>query len=142
MPTKVSDEDLLGLIAWQLIFGSLPLLIAGITIESNQKIYWSLEFVGLLLFLALIGTAFVTVLWYWLVQREDVGQLTMFLFLVPVFGLGLGVLFFSEPLNLLEGFGILLILGAIGAMLWSLKSSPPQNLTLSSPISFKKWLWG
>jgi len=132
---KVSEADLLGLIAWQLILGSLPLLIFGVTIEFNQKINWSLEFIGLLLFLALIGTAFVTVLWYWLVQRGDVGQLTIFLFLVPVLGLGLSALFFNEPLNLLEGSGIFLI---IGAMLLNFKSSPPPNPTLASQINFKK----
>jgi drug/metabolite transporter (DMT)-like permease len=93
---------LLALAAWQLMIGSLPLLGASAVFEPNAGITWNIEFVGLLLFLALVGTSFTTALWYWLLQRMEVGRLTMFLFLVPVVGLGIAALAFGERVGPLE----------------------------------------
>ena len=67
--------------------------------------------------LAIPGTAVVTPLWYWLVQREELGRLTMLFFLVPVFGLALAALIYGERISLVEGVGIALILAAMGFVL-------------------------
>jgi drug/metabolite transporter (DMT)-like permease len=110
--------DILTLTAWQLIVGGLPLFAASAVLERDAAIVWSAAFVGLLLFLALIGTAFANTVWYWLIRRDDVGRLTMFFFLVPVFGLGIAALAFGEAISLREGAGVLVILAGIGAIAW------------------------
>ncbi|MDQ2807405.1 MAG: hypothetical protein M3Z04_10920, partial [Chloroflexota bacterium] len=46
----------------QLLLGSLPLLAASALFEAPARITWNGEFVGILLFLALVGTAFTTAL--------------------------------------------------------------------------------
>ncbi len=110
--------DLLALTAWQLIIGSLPLLVVSAVIERDVTIVWNGTFVGLLLFLALIGTALATAVWYWLVRHNDVGRLTMFFFLVPIFGLALAALVFGETVGLAEGAGVVVLLAGIGAVAW------------------------
>lgn len=118
--------DLLALTAWQLIVGSLPLLTVSAVAERGSAIVWSSIFIGLLLFLALIGTALANTVWYWLIQREDVGRLTLYFFLVPVFGLGLGALAFGETIGPREGVGVALLLGSIGAVAWEAWRDRPR----------------
>lgn len=103
---------LLAITAWQLIVGSLPLFAVSAIVERRVPVIWSVQFVGILLFLALVGTAFVTAMWYWLVQRGELSRLAVFLFLVPVFGLAIAALF-GERVSLLEGAGLLLIVVGI-----------------------------
>ncbi len=110
------SEDPLVLAAWQLLVGSLPLLVGSVWLEPVQCIQWTLEFTSILLFLALIGTALVTAVWYWLLQDHEVGQLSLFLFLTPLLGLGIAGLAFGERVGWIEGVGILLILSGIGVI--------------------------
>jgi drug/metabolite transporter (DMT)-like permease len=102
--------------AWQLIIGSLPILGGAATVERTAHVHWALRFIGLLLFLALVGTAFPTAAWYWLLQRHDVGRLSLFLFLVPVFGLAIATLPFGERVGPLEGLGVLVTLAGIAVI--------------------------
>ena len=113
-----STVDLLALTAWQLVVGSLPLFAISIVVEREAFVAWNATFVGLLLFLALIGTAFANAVWYWLIRHDDVGRLTMFFFLVPVFGLVLAALAYGETISLQEGAGVVVTLVGIGAVAW------------------------
>ena len=108
-------SSLLAVTAWQLTLGSLPLLAASAWLEGGRSVTWSLPFAGLLLFLALAGTSFGTAAWYWLIQSNDVGRLSIFFYLVPVFGLGISALTFREGVSLYEGIGVIFILAGIGA---------------------------
>ena len=110
--------DVLALTAWQLIAGSVPLLAASAVAERNAAITWNVTLVGLLLFLALPGTAFANAIWYWMIRREEIGRLTMFFFLVPVFGLLIATLVFGEPIGVSEALGVGLTLSGIGALTW------------------------
>ncbi len=110
------ESGLLAVAAWQLIIGSLPLLGASMLFEPNATVIWNLKFVSLLLFLALVGTSFTTALWYWLLQRMEVGKLTMFLFLVPVVGLGIAAVVLGESVGLLEIVGAALTVAGIAVV--------------------------
>lgn len=102
--------------AWQLLLGGAPLLAVSALLESRTPIEWNAPFLGLLLFLGLVGTALTTTVWYWLVQRDDVGRLSIALFLVPAVGLGLGVTLFDERLDVPEVLGVGLIFLALAAI--------------------------
>lgn len=108
-----TPPNLLILTAWQSTLGSLPLLAVSALLERDAAVTWNVEFVALLLFLALVGTSFTTVVWYWLLQRGDLGRLTLFLFLVPVFGLGLGTFLFGEKLGILSVIGVVLTVSGL-----------------------------
>lgn len=114
-------SDLLAITAWQLLAGSLPLLALSIIVEPGASVQWNVRFIGILAFLGIAGTALPTPLWYWLLQRDEVGHLTLFLFLVPAFGLAIAALVFGERLSVLELTGlaviilVILLLGLTGA---------------------------
>ncbi|MBF6596307.1 MAG: DMT family transporter [Thermaceae bacterium] len=118
---------LLVVAAWQLIIGSLPLLaLSGLT-ERGTPVIWSAEFITLLLSLALVGTSFATALWYWLVQRVEVGRLSMFLFFVPVVGLGIAAFIVGERVGPLEVLGAALAVAGIGATVWESARRGPSS---------------
>jgi O-acetylserine/cysteine efflux transporter len=104
--------------AWALLLGSLPLLGGSLLLERTAEVRWTQTFLGLLFFLALLGSAFTTSVWYWLVQRDDVSRLSLFLFLVPVCGVLFAVHFFHEEFTLFDGLGIILTITGITAALW------------------------
>lgn len=105
--------SLLPITAWQLILGSLPLLTISAVLERHGQVVWKAEFVGMLLFLALVGTSFANAIWYWIIRDDEVGRLSMFFFLVPVFGLAIAALAFGERITLFEGFGSVLTIAGI-----------------------------
>ncbi len=115
-------DSLLQVAGWQLLIGALPLAVASGLFERQAEIVWGTEFVAVLLFLALAGTAFALWLWYWLVQREDVGQLSLLFFLVPVLGLALAALLYGERISPLETAGVAVTLAGIGIVLRSPRS--------------------
>ena len=105
-------STLLTVTSWQLLLGSLPLLAGWATVERGRKIAWGAEFAAVLLFLALVGTAGATATWYRLLQCEEVGRLSVFLFLVPVFALALAAVVYGEPIGPVEAVGVALVLAA------------------------------
>ncbi len=50
----------------------------------------------------------------WLIERDEVGRLTMFFYLIPVLGLGMAALAFREEVGILEGMGALLTVAGLG----------------------------
>lgn len=107
---------IVALTGWQLVIGSLPLLFAAALRPNGLAIQWSPTFVVVLLFLALLGTALPTTLWFWLLQAEDAGRLSMFLFLIPVLGLLLGAIAFGERIGWLEATGVAIIVSGLVAV--------------------------
>jgi drug/metabolite transporter (DMT)-like permease len=110
--------DVLLLTTWQLLLGSLPLLIASALAEPATPIRWAWPFVGLLLFLAIPGTAVANVVWYWLIRDDDVGRLSQFFFLIPVFGLLFAGVLLGEVIAPIALLGIGATLAGIGVVAW------------------------
>lgn len=110
-------SELLAVTGWQLLVGSLPLLAAGALFERGTPVRWTANYVAVLLFLALPGTALATAVWYWLVQAGSVGRLSLLFFLVPVFGLALAVAVFGETIDGAKAVGVTLVVAGIGVTL-------------------------
>ena len=108
------EIDLLAVSAWQLIAGSLPLVLVSAVTDHGPWIRFDPRFLGILAFLAAAETALPTPLWYWLLRRDEVGRLSLFLFLVPVLGLMFAAIFFGERVSTLEIAGIGATVLAIG----------------------------
>ena len=108
--------SIIALTGWQLAIGSLPLFVAAALRPGGLAVQWSPTFIVILLFLALLGTALPTTLWFWLLQSEDAGRLSMFLFLIPVLGLLLGAIAFGERVGWLEGTGVAIIVFGLVAV--------------------------
>lgn len=117
-------EAVLPVVAWQLLLGGLGLAAASGFLESGRALRWTPAFGALLLFLAVVGTAATTALWYWLVQRDDVGRLSLALFLAPTVGLVLGVVALGERPAITEWLGVAVILSSLGAVA---RGEPPAQ---------------
>ena len=111
-----AKEAVLQVAAWQLLLGGVLLLALSALLEPRAAIEWAAAFIGLMLFLSLIGSALTTAVWFWLVQREDVGLLSISLFFVPVLGLGIAVSLFDERLGIPEAVGVGLILASLAGV--------------------------
>lgn len=120
-------RELLAVTGWQLLIGSVPLLAIGTVTEHVRTIVWTGVFVSVLLFLALVGTALASAVWFWLIQEDDLGRLTTFLFLVPILGLALASIVDRETIALAEGAGVFLtIVGVAIAAATPLTRAPNQ----------------
>lgn len=128
-----AKQSVLTLAAWQLMLGSLPLFARSTLFEATAVTRWTPTFWGLLLFLGLLGTAFVTAAWYSLLKENEAGPLSLFFFLVPVFGLALAALVYGERISLIQGVGVALSIAAILSISFAKKGSinvtPPAKLT-------------
>src|SRR4029434_10051508 len=61
------------LAAWQMIFGTVPLLLLGLTIDGSPlRVHWTGRAILCLLYLAVIGSSFTFLLLYWLLPRMSV----------------------------------------------------------------------
>lgn len=120
-------KDLMALTGWQLVAGSIVLLGLSAVFEPRETVAWTGGFVGLLLFLALAGTALSTWLWFWLLERSEAGRLSLYLFLVPVVGLLIAMGGFGERLNASQGGGVALILLAVALSVFAGRSGPVRR---------------
>lgn len=123
-----AGDDLMSLTGWQLIVGGLVLLGLSAVSEPETSVSWNGTFVALLLVLALAGTALSTWLWFWLLERAEAGRLSLYLFLVPVFGLLTAMVSLGERLSTVQTVGVALILLAVAWSMRDLGSGPGADL--------------
>ena len=97
--------------AWQMIFGTVPLLILGFIVEGNPtKFHWSTMSIFCLLYLAIIGSALTFLLLYWLLPQMTATNLQTVALITPPGAVMLGWLLGGEtfPLWSLLGAGLVL----------------------------------
>jgi len=92
----------------QMLIGSIPLALAAWTMEEPAAIRWSSTFVGALLALSLFGSALVYWLWFSVLEKAPLNRANAFSFLIPIFGLTMGALFYGETLGWSQLAGIAL----------------------------------
>ncbi len=123
LSTRVDAAMAMGL---QLLIGAIPISVLALLTETPTAIDWSPQFIISLLGLALPGTALAYWLWQVTLQTLDVSKAAAFSFLVPIIGVSVGALFFSEPLTMsVIGGGAL---AAIGVYLASRPKTKPSRL--------------
>jgi O-acetylserine/cysteine efflux transporter len=102
---------------WTALFAAPQLLLASFLFETDQvraaltagPVAWSM-----LAYTALGGGVAGFGLWYWLISRHALSDLTPFLLLTPVFGVAAGVLALAEPLTPQLVTGGALLLAGLG----------------------------
>lgn len=106
-PTQL---EILPLTAWQLILGSLPLFILAQYIEPTNQIHWTTDFILILMYLSILGTALTVSLWFHLLQQFETQELSPYLLLTPLFGLSIALFILKESLYGSELIGATLII--------------------------------
>lgn len=99
--------------AWQLIVGSLPLFLFSRLFEKDMPVQLNLTLLAILAFLAIIGTAATSVIWYVLVQKTDISRLSVLFFLAPALALLMAQVFYAVPVGGWELAGIAVIIGGV-----------------------------
>ncbi len=74
----------------------------------------SLAAIGSLLILALVGTAFAYVLYYWLIEHTGVTRTSLVTYVIPITGIIWGALLLSESIEWESLVGLALIIAGIG----------------------------
>ena len=111
------DIDPMTFTAWQMVLGSVPLLVLGLLIEGNPaSLPWTARAVGAILYLAVVGSAAAFFVMYWLFRRMEVTKVLSVAFVNPLIAVLLGWMVLSEVLSwraVAGGVGILLGLGLV-----------------------------
>jgi len=102
------------LAAWQMIFGTIPLLALAFIVDGNPvHLHWSSRAVFCLLYLALIGSAFTFILLYWLMPRMTVTRLQTISLITPPGAIALGWALGGERLSTWSLLGALFVLAGV-----------------------------
>ncbi len=106
------EVDLLSLTAWQMLLGSLPLIIVSIaTWEYSPQ--WTGTFIVALPFVALLGNALAWVLWLYILNSFRAGTAGLATLLTPVIGISAAWMQLGERPGLGEGIGMIAIVAAL-----------------------------
>jgi drug/metabolite transporter (DMT)-like permease len=120
--------------AWQMIFGTVPMLILGGIVEGNPiHFHWSTMSIFCLLYLAIIGSALTFLLLYWLLPQMQSTNLQTISLITPPGAVVLGWLFGGEtfPVWSLLGAGLVLA----GVWIIFRKSGPNRDSSPSDETS-------
>lgn len=125
---KIAGEvDAIMAMGMQMLIGALPLLAGAWALEEPWNIVWSLRFVLILASLSLLGTSLVYWLWVSILEKVPLTQANAFSFLIPIFGLAMGALFYGETLDWPEAVGIALTLLGIGLVSRKARAVPQHS---------------
>ena len=102
------------LAAWQMIFGTIPMLFIGFLMEGNPlHFHWSGLSIFCLLYLAIVGSALTFLLLYWLMPRMSVTNLQTISLITPPGAVALGWLLGGEKLSLWSLLGACFVLAGV-----------------------------
>lgn len=131
MVRNLGDVDVVVLSAAHFLIGGFVLVGMAFVVEGRPAIDWTPRFALVLAFLGLVATAATTLAWFVEVQRSQLSSLTMWMFLVPVFGLLIGIVVGERP-TAWTGAGIALVLVGMWVALTKQTvpaSGPPGHLS-------------
>ena len=85
LQARAPDIDLLSMAAWQMLFGSLPLVVLALCWPA-PPINWTSSLIGTLLYNIVLGNAVAWMLWLYALRRLSAGTTSMVSLLTPVVG--------------------------------------------------------
>ena len=120
--------------AWQMIFGTVPLLSLGLVHDGNPlRFHWSALAIVCLLYLAIVGSALAFLLLYWLLPRMPVNNLQTISLITPPGAVAIGWLLGGETFTLWSLVGGALVLAGV----WMIfrKIEPSRKSSTESDLS-------
>ncbi|MFO1316151.1 MAG: EamA family transporter [Burkholderiales bacterium] len=115
------EVDLVSLTAWQLLIGAVPLSLLAVVIPDRATV-WSVQYVGILAFIAIVSTALGWWLWTYILDRVPAWEASLSVLGAPVVALVSSRALLGEEFQAAEVVGMLLIgvglalLSVIGGM--------------------------
>ncbi|OIR02456.1 putative inner membrane transporter yiJE [mine drainage metagenome] len=105
---RTPDLDLFALTAWQMLFGSIPIVVVALLIPA-PAIQWTPYFIGAVIFNSVFCNALAWLLWLYALQRLSAGVASMSSMLAPVIGVLAAWVQLHEVPNTTEFIGMTLI---------------------------------
>jgi drug/metabolite transporter (DMT)-like permease len=100
--------DLLSLTTWQMLIGSVPLVLLAVLVPEHAT-DWTAAYIGILAFMSVISTALCWWLWITLLDRVPAWEASLSVLGTPVVAIVSSRLMLGEDFKLSEMMGILLI---------------------------------
>ena len=119
----------------QLLIGMIPLSLIALLTETPSDVDWSPKFLLILFGLALPGTAVVYWLWLSVLESLTLNRANAFSFLVPIFGLTMGIAFYGEALTVSVALGATLAFLGILLVNRADNTSPAATKPQTKPYS-------
>lgn len=107
--------DLLALTAWQMILGSIPLVLLALAVPERPT-EWSFHFLGILAFISIASTAMCWCLWIYILDRVPAWEASLSVLGTPVVAILSSRLLLGEDFKTTEVAGILLIGGGLAML--------------------------
>jgi len=109
--------DLLSLTAWQMLLGSVPLVLVALLTWSGPPV-WSGAFVGALAYNVVLANALAWLLWLFVLHTFRAGTAGLASLAIPVIGVTSAWIQLGERPDAVEAFGMAAIVGALILMTW------------------------
>ena len=94
--------------AWQMAFGSIPLIFVASLVDESP-VSWSIRFVLILTFIAIVITGFGWLLWVYALEKLEAGMASLITLAAPVIAIFSSALLLDESPNSTEAVGMVLI---------------------------------
>ncbi len=107
--------DLLSLTAWQMLLGSVPLVLLALMVPGRPT-DWTMYYIGILAFMAVISTALGWWLWITILDRVPAWEASLSVLGTPVVAIVSARLMMAEEFSMGEVIGILLIGGGLALL--------------------------
>jgi drug/metabolite transporter (DMT)-like permease len=107
--------DLLALTTWQMVLGAVPLVLLAVAIPERPT-DWSVSYIGILTFMAVISTAMCWWLWIIILDRVPAWEASLSVLGTPVVAIVSSRLMLGEEFKLSELAGMLLIGGGLALL--------------------------
>ena len=104
--------DLLSMTAWQMVFGSIPLIVISWGVPE-APIVWSPRFIGTLVLVTVVITAIGWMLWMYALNKLEAGTASLAALAAPPIAMISSAMVFGERPNAFELFGMCLIVAAL-----------------------------
>jgi drug/metabolite transporter (DMT)-like permease len=117
--TKIMNRqnrfDLISLTAWQMLLGSLPLILIALVIP-DRSVQWTPYFIAGLFFSSVISQALALLLWFFILNELPAGVASMGTLATPVIGTIAASIELGEQPSVTEAWGMVLILTALSVL--------------------------
>ncbi len=107
--------DVLSFTAWQMLFGSLPLIVLALIVPSPPAV-WTHTLIGATLFNIVLANSLGWWLWLYALNRLPAGVASMNSLLIPVIAVVAAWIQLGETPSLSEGIGMILIACALATI--------------------------
>jgi drug/metabolite transporter (DMT)-like permease len=114
---RVPDLDLLSFTAWQMLFGSVPIVLFALA-DFDKPIHWTGTYIVTIAYSVLLANALGWMAWLYALQRLPAGVASMNSMLIPVIAVLASWLQLGERPSLLEMSGMICIILALVMLTW------------------------